>query len=129
MKKGNKKRRSKSSRATFEQRFQPASSPVTDADDHPLMHEEERGLKYLFREPVLPDVALIHGRALVAAWEQDLESAEDEAVELLTRGVEDILRRLVTALVMARKGFAVRDGHLPCAVGRPRPNPWRGTCQ
>jgi hypothetical protein len=46
-----------------------ASSPTT-------ITQEEKGLQFCAREKTMPDISLIHGRLLVAAWEEGLEGVE-----------------------------------------------------
>ena len=87
-------------------------------------HEEEKALSFAYREPTLPDVSLIHGRMLLMAWEEGLESVEERAVELVKTAVEMQLRKLVTALVASRNGFKLREGKFPHSYGAKIPNPW-----
>ncbi len=137
LRRGKVKRRTKSSRAGFDQRFQPAdtsalsSAPVLDSDqpvarsDGRPYDDERRLLRLCRREETLPDAALLHGRLLVAAWEKSLSGVDETAVELLLKAVEDQLRLLVTALVMRRRGFRTREGRFfPHSFGVQRPNPW-----
>jgi len=36
----------------------------------------------------LPDISMVHGRIIVAAWEFGLEDVDDDAVHLLMRAIE-----------------------------------------
>jgi transcriptional adapter 1 len=130
-----KRKNSKSNRAAFDQRFAPVNlaNAAPDADSVILAAngtaaadpEYDRSVRYAHREaPLLPDVSLVHGRLLLAAWEEGLETVEDEAVKLVLLAVEQQLRKLVTALLMQRNGYKVREGNFPYAVGTPVPNPW-----
>ncbi len=133
LRRGKVKRKSKSGRPSFDQRFQP-THVLTEEDSRRTEEEQERDLlvrgeeratRFCHREPpLLPDVGLIHGRMLLTAWEERLEGVADRAVELVLRAVEGQLRRMVMAMVMRRRAFRMRDGRFPHAVGVPRPNPW-----
>ncbi len=145
LRKGKVKRKSKSGRPSFDHRFQPTApdgGPVPppessaadprgeggeplDPTDPRFLRAEERSLRFCHREPpLLPDAGLIHGRMLVAAWQEDLEGVSDASVEVVVRAAEAQLRKVVMALVMRRRGFRMREGRFPHAVGAPVPNPW-----
>jgi hypothetical protein len=49
---------------------------VLDAGNLELREEEDRHLRFAFREPTLPDVSMLHGRMLVSAWECGLETGK-----------------------------------------------------
>jgi transcriptional adapter 1 len=122
LKRGRVKRKSRSGRVAFDQRFVP-SSGVSTVDENSL--KAERGTRFAYREPTLPDVALAGGRAMLAAWEEGVEGgAADDAAELIVAAVEAQLRKLVSALVMRRKGYSMKDGRFPCAIGISVANPW-----
>ena len=125
IKRGKIKTKRKSSRPHFDQRFQRVVAingelEVNDTD----IHDAERTLRFAFREPMMPDVSMIHGRMIVTAWEERLEGVEDSAVEIIVKAVENQLRTMVMALVMKRRGYRLKDGRFPHAVGAPAPNPW-----
>ena len=106
-----------------------------------VVNQEEKSLGYVAREGTLPDIGLVHGRLLVAAWEEGLEGVEDEAVELTMVAVEQQvqleekykstlkfssrfqLRTIVTALLCSRNPWRARSG-VRHGVGTPVPNPW-----
>ena len=131
------RKNSKSNKAAFEQRFAPVNlaSAARDTDSVALAaangaaaapdSDVERTARFAHREaPLLPDSSLVHGRLLLAAWEEGIEKVEDEAVTLVLLAVEQQLRKLVTALLVQRNGYKVREGNFPHAVGSRVPNPW-----
>merc|ERR1712080_306587 len=75
------------------------------------------------RESTLPDISLIHGRLMVAAWEEGLEGVEEAAVKLALSAVEQQLRKIIFSLVKTRKGWQETSG-LIHSVGSAAPNPW-----
>jgi transcriptional adapter 1 len=87
LKKGKIKRKTKTNRASLEHRFQPVSVPNC-APTVPVpssLAPEERTARHCVRDSVLPDISLVHGRLLVAAWEEGLEGVEVRLpVSLLT---------------------------------------------
>ena len=50
-------------------------------------------------------------------------------MSLVLLAVEQQLRKLVTALLVQRNGFKVREGSFPHAVGSRVPNPWLRNAQ
>lgn len=84
---------------------------------------EERTVQFCGRESVLPDVSLIHGRLLVAAWEEGLEGVEESAVKLALAAAEQQLRRLVVCLLKTRNSWQETSG-LEHSLGCSAPSPW-----
>jgi len=124
LKKGKIKRKSKSTRTSFDHRFTAVNvaNAAPEVNDS-VVNQEEKSLGYVAREGTLPDIGLVHGRLLVAAWEEGLEGVEDEAVELTMVAVEQQLRTIVTALLCSRNPWRARSG-VRHGVGTPVPNPW-----
>ena len=73
---GTVKRRNKSNRPTFDQRFQPASPNIPDVDEFEIHDPDERSLLFSYKEPTLPDSSLISGRLLIAAWDEGLGKSQ-----------------------------------------------------
>ena len=96
LKKGKIKRKVKPNKAQLEHKFQPVATSLCAPEVAAVnLPPEERDLAFCVREKTLPDISLIHGRLLVAAWEEGLEGVEDAAVSLTLAAVESQLRRLV----------------------------------
>lgn len=125
LKKGKIKRKSKANRASLEHRFQPVSvSACAPEIGSGTVTTEEKSLQFCVRENTLPDIGLIHGRLLVAAWEEGLEGVEESAVKLALAAAEQQLRKLITALLQTRNSWLEREG-LPHSVSTSAaPNPW-----
>ena len=97
LKKGKIKRKVKPNKAQLEHKFQPVATSLCAPEVAAVnLPPEERDLAFCVREKTLPDISLIHGRLLVAAWEEGLEGVEDAAVSLTLAAVESQLRKLVT---------------------------------
>ena len=123
----------KTSIPCFDHRFQPESiiGAAFDLDDlHASNGNNETTLfessMLAQKEPTLPDSGLIHGRLLMAAWEEGMEgpgNADEDVVRLIVMAVEQALRNLVTALLMDRNGYRTKLGG-PFAIGSPARDPW-----
>ena len=70
-KKAKVKKKNKSNKSSLDQRFQ-TFTPSDMAPKLPdtVIHNEEKKLRYCEDEGTLPDLALVHGRLLVQAWEE-----------------------------------------------------------
>jgi len=126
LKKGKIKRKLKPNRPQLEHRFQPVSvsSCAAELSSHPkTITQEEKSLQFCAREKTMPDISLIHGRLLVAAWEEGLEGVEEEAVAMTLAAAEQQLRKLISCLVISRNSYRKRDGLTQC-VGVGAPDPW-----
>ena len=124
LKKGKIKRKSKPNKAQLEHKFQPVATTLCAPELSVVsVSQEEKNVKFCARESVMPDIALIHGRLLVSAWEEGLEGVEDEAVQLTLAAAEQQLRRLVTAVIMSRNSWREKSGVKHC-VGVGAADPW-----
>ena len=56
--------------------------------DHDLMKTDMPCAGFVSRDMLLPDAALIHGRALVCAWEMGLQDVQDNVVKLIILALE-----------------------------------------
>jgi len=126
LKKGKIKRKLKPNRPQLEHRFQPVSvsSCAVELTSSPkTITQEEKSLQFCVREKTMPDISLIHGRLLVAAWEEGLEGVEEEAVAMTLAAAEQQLRKIISCLVMSRNSWRKREG-LTHSVGVGAPDPW-----
>lgn len=115
------KRRNRSDKGSFE----PAD--IADYIQTPNAlppHAHEEPLRYSAQELFLPDLSLIFGRMMLSAWEIGLDGAEESAAELLVVAVQHFLKNVLTAVLVRRKGYKVRESHFLYAVGLTVPNPW-----
>ena len=85
-----------------------------------VVNQGEKSLGYVAREGTLPDIGLVHGRLLVAAWEEGLEGVEDEAVELTMVAVEQQVQLEVEekfkSTAISHLRFSSAPSSLPCCV-------------
>lgn len=125
LKKGKIKRKVKPNRPQLEHRFQPVavSSCAPELSSPASLAQEEKSLQFCAREKTMPDISLIHGRLLVAAWEEGLEGVEEKAVAMTLAAAEQQLRKIISCLVMSRNSWRERGG-LKHSVGVGAPDPW-----
>ena len=64
----------------------PISSQLSDT----VIHIEEKKLRYCEDEGTLPDLALVHGRLLVQAWEQGRLFIKEDMILLALRRSSEI---------------------------------------
>jgi transcriptional adapter 1 len=72
--------------------------------------QDDRVPEFATHDLLLPDIAMVHGRLVVSAWEFGLEGVHDDAVKLLMHAVEAQLKTVLTTVVMTRKSYQVHDG-------------------
>jgi transcriptional adapter 1 len=70
---------------------------------------------------VLPDIGLLHGRMMVAAWDYGLEGVEDNTVKLLMEAVEYQLKNLIMVTLARRVGYKLREKHFRYGMAAPLP--------
>lgn len=121
------KRKNKTNRPTFDQRFQPASpESLPDCDDFEPYDPDERSLLFAFKEPTLPDATVVSGRLLIAAWDEGLDGSINDpaATDLVVAAVDQFLRRIITSILMDRSGYKLYANKVPYAIGTPSTNPY-----
>lgn len=125
LKKGKIKRKVKPNKPQLEHKFQPVNTGLCapEATSMSMPGGQEKELQFCSKEKTLPDISLIHGRLLVAAWEEGLEGVEDDAVSLTLAAVEQQLRRLISSLVMSRNSWREYNG-VRHSSGAGAPDPW-----
>ena len=125
---GSVKRKNKSNRPTFDQRFVPSSpETIANCDDFEPYDPDERNLLFAHREPTLPDQAFIGGRLLIAAWDEGLDGSVNDpaASDLIVAAVNQLLKRIILSLLKDRSAFKTKPtSKEPYAVGISIPNPY-----
>ena len=126
LKVGSIKRRNKSSRPSFDQRFQPASPPssLPDCDEFEPYDPTERSINQ--KEPTLPDSSMVTARFLIASWDEGLDGSinDPSATELVVAAVNQLLRRIITSILMDKSGYVTYANKMPHAIGIAAPNPY-----
>ncbi|GFR88976.1 transcriptional adapter 1-like protein [Elysia marginata] len=124
---GKVKRRPPGGRANLQQRFVPAQ--ILDYVPQITGKALEEGacptpLGFVSREGLMPDLAMVHGRMLVCAWETGLADVQDTAVKLLMLALETQLKNILSQVVRQRKGYHLRENKFVYAAGVGVKNPF-----
>ncbi|XP_065068134.1 transcriptional adapter 1-like isoform X2 [Rhopilema esculentum] len=78
---------------------------------------EENDTKLCSVEVALPDVATLHGRLYLGAWEHGLNSVAEDTASLLSHAVEAHLKNILTACIARRRPYRLRDDHFLYSFG------------
>lgn len=111
------KKKLSAQKASFENRFQ----PVNVLRQAPTVQQtlDSYALEFCTQSALLPDAALIQGRLFVTAWENGLETVEDECVQLVMAALMDVLKNILAAAIGQQKGYRLRENRFPYAYGVP----------
>lgn len=77
------------------------------------------------QELVLPDRTFVLARLMLAAWENNMDGAEESTAHIIIAAMQVFLKNLLTAILTRRKGYAVRDGSFIYNIGEPVPSSWK----
>ncbi|CAH1786180.1 unnamed protein product [Owenia fusiformis] len=118
-----------STRSNFQQRFVP-QNPLNQAPHIvPRQPDEEPTLNYCTKDHTLPDIAMIHGRMIVSAWDYGLEDVENDAVHMVLCAVEQQLKNVISSVISRRAGFKTREGRFKYSMGSQPTDPYQRTSQ
>ncbi|XP_020706979.1 transcriptional adapter 1-like isoform X2 [Athalia rosae] len=92
------------------------SSPV---GDEPIGANHSSAQKLL-----LPDRTFVLARLMLAAWENNMDGAEENTAHIIIAATQVFLKNLLTAVITRRKGFSVREGSFIHNIGEPVPSSW-----
>ncbi|KAK7095189.1 hypothetical protein V1264_006634 [Littorina saxatilis] len=120
-----KRKQSGSHRANMQQRFV-SVNPLQYAPkiSSKPVEESTSSLGFVSRDMLLPDIALIHGRALVCAWEMGLQDVQDSVVRLVVHALEIQVKKILSAVMQKRSGYKVREGRMRFSMGCQVKNPY-----
>lgn len=76
------------------------------------------------KEALLPSSGHLKGRFMIGAWENGLLGAEDEAIDLLSVSMRQLLKSVLQSIISWRGGYKLRNGCFPHSFGADAPNPW-----
>ncbi|CAI5641865.1 transcriptional adapter 1 [Oreochromis niloticus] len=113
--KGNKKC---SSRQKFDHRFQP-QNPLSAAQPFSPREggSEEEELRLSAHTLLLPTRGQLEARMMVTAFEVGLDNVTEDAISTMIYAVEHHLKDVLTAIIMRRKAYRLRDSRFPYAFG------------
>lgn len=77
------------------------------------------------QELTLPDRTFVLARLMLAAWENNMDGAEENTAHIIIAATQIFLKNLITAMITRRKGFLVRDDTFIYNIGEPVPISWK----
>lgn len=77
------------------------------------------------QELVLPDRTFVLARLMLAAWENNMDGAEENTAHIVIAATQIFLKNILTAIFTRRKGYAVREGTFIYNIGEPVPSSWK----
>lgn len=75
-------------------------------------------------ELFIPDNGFMSCRIAVACWENDLDKANDNVVDLMVHVCQVFVKNIITAMISRKKGYKIRDGKFQYGFNQPIPDPF-----
>ncbi|XP_057330340.1 transcriptional adapter 1-like [Microplitis mediator] len=77
------------------------------------------------QELLLPDRTFVLARLMLAAWENNMDSADENTAHIIIAATQIFLKNIITAVLTKRKGFAVHQKSFIYNIGEPVPSSWK----
>lgn len=77
------------------------------------------------QELVLPDRTFVLARLMLAAWENNMDGAEENTAHIIIAAMQIFLKNILTAVLTRRKGYSVKEGSFIHNIGEPVPSSWK----
>lgn len=74
------------------------------------------------QELILPDKTFVLARLMLAAWENNMDGAEENTAHIIIAAMQIFLKNILTAIFTRRKGFSVREHSFIYNIGEPVPS-------
>jgi len=100
---------------------------IPDCDEFEIFDDPtERSVVNQKEEPTIPDSSMVTARFLIASWDEGLDGSinDPSATELVVAGVNQLLRRIITSILMDKSGYVSYANKMPHAIGIAAPNPY-----
>lgn len=112
---------------TDKSNFEPADMyvEVLSQTSSPVGDEPIGANRSSAQELVLPDRTFVLARLMLAAWENNMDGAEESTAHIVIAATQIFLKNILTAIFTRRKGYAVRDGSFIYNIGEPVPSSWK----
>lgn len=122
-----KKLRLKRKYKTDKSNFEPADMyvEVLSQTSSPVGDEPIGANRSSAQELVLPDRTFVLARLMLAAWENNMDGAEENTAHIVIAATQIFLKNILTAIFTRRKGYAIRDGSFIYNIGEPVPSSWK----
>ncbi|XP_076182061.1 transcriptional adapter 1 isoform X3 [Ptiloglossa arizonensis] len=112
---------------TDKSNFEPADMyvEVLSQTSSPVGDEPIGANRSSAQELVLPDRTFVLARLMLAAWENNMDGAEENTAHIVIAATQIFLKNILTAIFTRRKGYAVREGTFIYNIGEPVPSSWK----
>lgn len=112
---------------TDKSNFEPADMyvEVLSQTSSPVGDEPIGANRSSAQELVLPDRTFVLARLMLAAWENNMDGAEENTAHIVIAATQNFLKNILTAIFTRRKGYAIRDGCFIYNIGEPVPSSWK----
>ncbi|XP_015586673.1 transcriptional adapter 1 isoform X2 [Cephus cinctus] len=77
------------------------------------------------QELVLPDRTFVLARLMLAAWENNMDGAEENTAHIIIAATKVFLKNILTAILTRQKGYSVKEGSFIYNIGEPVPSSWK----
>lgn len=77
------------------------------------------------QELVLPDRTFVLARLMLAAWENNMDGAEENTAQIIIAATQVFLKNILTAMFTRRKGFTAKSNTFIHNIGEPVPSSWK----
>ncbi|XP_043483836.1 transcriptional adapter 1-like [Leptopilina heterotoma] len=122
-----KKLRLKRKYKTDKSNFEPADMyvEVLSQTSSPVGDEPIGANRSSAQELILPDRTFVLARLMLAAWENNMDGAEESTAHIIIAATHIFLKNIITAIITKKKGFSVRDKTFIYNIGEPVPSSWK----
>ncbi|KAG7197158.1 hypothetical protein KM043_007241 [Ampulex compressa] len=112
---------------TDKSNFEPADMyvEVLSQTSSPVGDEPIGANRSSAQELVLPDRTFVLARLMLAAWENNMDGAEENTAHIVIAATQIFLKNILTAIFTRRKGYAVRENSFIYNIGEPVPSSWK----
>jgi transcriptional adapter 1 len=112
---------------TDKSNFEPADvyAEILSEASSPIGDEPIGANRSSAQELVLPDRTFVLARLMLAAWENNMDGAEDNTAHIIIAATYIFLKNIVTAMLTKRKGYYVRDESFIYNIGETVPSSWK----
>lgn len=74
---------------------------------------------------MLPDRTFVLARLMLAAWENNMDGAEENTAHIVIAATQIFMKNILTAILTNRKEFSIKEGSFIHSIGNPVPSSWK----
>ncbi|KAI4495912.1 hypothetical protein M0802_008318 [Mischocyttarus mexicanus] len=112
---------------TDKSNFEPADiyAEVLNQTSSPVGDEPIGANRSSAQELVLPDRTFVLARLMLAAWENNMDGAEENTAHIVIAATQIFVKNILTAILTKKKEFSVKEGSFIHSIGNPVPCSWK----